>query len=96
MEAPTKEVKIIVTFKEDKALVGIQQTDCDPVFSHVHGDLLAVLCLLPDYLADAQSKWANSPRYPKAELPAPPPAPAVTTVRPAAAAEKSKIQTPMF
>ena len=73
MTEETNETKIVVTHKGDKASVGIQRTDCDPVFFTVVGDLPAVIIDLPKCLADADGIWQKSPRYRKAEVPAPPP-----------------------
>jgi len=95
-ETEPKEVKVILTFKGNRASVGIQQTDCDPVFFKKEGALGDVLAAIPDFVVTAGQKWGTSPRYPKAELPTPPPA-ATTVRRPAAAAAaKPTAQTPMF
>lgn len=96
MEDENKQVKVIITFSQDRASVGIVQTDCDPVFFMKQGTQDEILDALPEYIAAAKEKWQTAQRYPKAQLPEPPPAPVVTTPRPAAAPEKPKLQTPMF
>ena len=70
------EVKIVVALKGQTALVGLQKPDCDPVFSHVDGDLTAVLTSIPNLVEQARSQWESSPQYPKLTTPlTPPPAP---------------------
>ncbi len=66
------ETKIIITYKADKASIGIQQTNCDPVLFTVAGDMATVIARLPELIAEAGRKWQTNPRYPKAELPEPP------------------------
>jgi len=95
-----QETKVIITFKGDRAAVGIQQTDCDPVFFTKEGTLDDVLAAVPGFVVEAGQKWGVSRRNPKADLPAPPPpALAATLAKPvqtAAATAKPKVQTPMF
>lgn len=85
-----KRLKVVITFEKEKTVVGISQTDCDPVFSVLSvTEVEAVLAMIPDCIAAAKEKWQASPRYPKVELPAPPP---VTTTpgKPAAATTTPK------
>jgi len=100
MSDETKQLKVIITIQGTKVSVGIQQTGCDPVFFKKEGTLGDILAAIPEYFLAAGQKWETSPRYPKTEVPAPPPAASAATSvnRPAAAAApaKAKIQTPMF
>ena len=93
------EVKVIITVKGGRAAVGIQQTDCDPVFfTKEETTLPDVLAAVPGFVVEAGQKWGVSRRNPKADLPAPP-ALAATLAKPvqtAAATAKPKVQTPMF
>jgi len=93
------ETKIIITHKADKAMIGIQQTNCDPVLFTVAGDMATAITRLPELIVEAGRRWQTNPRYPKAELPQPP-TPAATTVTNsksnAAAKPASKQQEAMF
>ena len=66
------ETKIIITHKTDKAMIGLQQTNCDPVLFTVTGDMATAIARLPELIAEAGRRWQTNPRYPKAELPEPP------------------------
>lgn len=79
MTEETKELKIVVTHKGGEGCVGIQFTDCDPVFFTVPGDLPVVFAELPKCLADADAIWQVNPRYKTAKLPDPLKTPAATT-----------------
>ncbi len=93
------ETKIIITHKSDKAMIGLQQPNCDPVLFTVSGDMAAAITRLPELVVEAGIRWQTNPRYPKAELPEPA-APAATTVTNpksnAAAKPASKQQEAMF
>jgi hypothetical protein len=73
------ETKIIITHKADKAMIGIQQTNCDPVLFTVAGDMATAITRLPELIFEAGRRWQTNPHYPKAEMPEPP-VPATTTV----------------
>jgi hypothetical protein len=81
-EAPkpekSRELKVVIILKANKAMLGVQSPDCDPVYKTMEGDLAAVLQVVPTLVAEAKLKWTASPRYPKADLPKPV-APATTT-----------------
>lgn len=72
------EMKVVIILKANKAMLGVQSPDCDPVYKTMEGDLAAILQVVPALVADAKLQWAASPRYPKADLPKPV-APAITT-----------------
>jgi len=66
------ETKIIITHKADKATIGLQQTNCDPVLFTLTGNMATAIAQLPELIAEAGRRWQTNPRYPKAELPEPP------------------------
>lgn len=74
----SEEVKIVITLKEQAASVGVQKPECDPVFSRVEGDLLAVLESIPGLVEEAQRSWDSNPRNPKCETDLTPPSPPAT------------------
>ena len=91
------EIKVVVTYKGGVGTVGIQKPDSDPVFSRIEGDLAEVIASIPRLVDQARATWETSPKYPKADLPAPPPPPARPAARPASApAPKSKAQPAFF
>ena len=73
------ETKVIITHKADKATIGLQQTNCDPILFTVTGDMATAIARLPELMAEAGRRWQTNPRYPKAEMPVQP-TPATTTV----------------
>ena len=77
-EKPTSELKVVIILKANKAMLGVQSPDCDPVYKTMEGDLASVLQVVPMLVAEAQLKWAAAPRYPKADLPRPIASPATT------------------
>ena len=70
-EKPAGELKVVIILKADRAMLGVQSPDCDPVYKTMEGDLAAVLQVVPVLVADAKLQWAAAPRYPKADLPKP-------------------------
>ena len=88
-EKPAAELKVVIILKADRAMLGVQSPDCDPVYKTMEGNLAAILQVVPVLVADAKQQWAAAPRYPKADLPKPV-APVTTTTaavsRPAAKA----------
>ncbi len=77
-EKPSSELKVVIILKADRAMLGVQSPDCDPVYKTMEGDLAAVLQVVPTLVAEAKLKWTAAPRYPKADLPKPV-VPATTT-----------------
>ena len=77
-DKPATELKVVIILKADRAMLGVQSPDCDPVYKTMEGDLAAVLQVVPTLVAEAKQKWTAAPRYPKADLPKPV-APATTT-----------------
>jgi hypothetical protein len=91
------EIKIVITHKDSRALVGISKTDFDPIFFIATGDLDAVVDQLPKFVQDTKEKWQSFQRYPKAATPPPPPA--ATQAKPvttAAVPKKDTLQPRMY
>lgn len=81
----TDELKIVIILKANRAMIGVQSPDCDPVYETMDGDMPAVLAWVPKTVEVARAKWSVSKRNPMAELPKPPPPPPrpATTTAPA-------------
>ncbi len=77
-EKPASELKVVIIIKANRAMLGVQSPDCDPVYKTMEGDLAAILQVVPMLVAEAKAQWAAAPRYPKADLPKPV-VPATTT-----------------
>lgn len=78
---PSDELKIVITMKGDRSIVGIQSPDCDPIFTPLEGGLAAVKERLDDLVASANAKWDANPKNPQTVRPEPPPAPPVSASR---------------
>ena len=68
------ELKIVLILNPGKVMLGVQSTDCDPVYATFEGTLPTALKRIPKFVAEAKQKWSESPRYPDANLPTPEPA----------------------
>ena len=92
------ELKVVIILKGNKAMLGVQSPDCDPVYKTMEGDLAAVLEVVPVLVAEAKLQWAAAPRYPKADLPKPvaPPTPATTPAAGKTAAKAAPAQPKFF
>lgn len=89
------ELKVVIQMKGDRALVGVQGSDTDPVLELVEAPgnittLEAALAAVPAIVDRARARWATSPKNPAYQRPPEPPAPA----RAAAAATRSTPQRP--
>jgi hypothetical protein len=67
----SEEIKVVIALKENRGSIGVQSTDCDPVFLTFEGDLGLALERVPGLIAEARQKWDSNPRYPKCETPLP-------------------------
>jgi len=67
----SEELKIVVSLRESRAVVGVQVPDCDPVFCNLEGNLLDVLNVVPQFVEEARTRWETSKLYPKCESPLP-------------------------
>ncbi|MDD5060747.1 MAG: hypothetical protein PHN44_00505 [Candidatus Marinimicrobia bacterium] len=65
------EFKLVVQYKDGKALVGISAEGCDPIFEKVEGDIATVLGTAAVLVDTAQEKWKTAKRNPKIDIPAP-------------------------
>ena len=92
------ELKVVIILKANRAMLGVQSPDCDPVYKTMEGDLSAVLQVVPTLVAEAKQKWTAAPRYPKADLPKPvaPPTPATTPAAGKTAAKAAPAQPKFF
>jgi len=90
------EIKVIIIMKADRIMLGVQSPGCDPVYQTSQGTLADALQLVPVLVAEANLKWDTNPRYPKADLPAPPPSTAPARTPAAAAPTKPKTQPSFF
>ena len=91
---PSDEMKVVIILKANRAMVGIQSPDCDPILTPIEGDLAAALAQVPALVESANAKWDANPRNPKADLPEPPPAP--TPARTPTAPAPTKPKQPSF
>ena len=68
--------KLVMEEHDGSVLVGVLQDNCDPFIKTEKGAIEAVLTQIPDFLKEAQDKWAVSPKNPAYKAPTPPkPAP---------------------
>ncbi len=65
------ELKIVLSLKGDKASVGVQAPECDPVFRTLEGDLGAALRAVPKLVEEARTRWETTKLNPKCETPLP-------------------------
>ena len=87
------ELKIVIILNDGKVMLGVQKTDCDPVYTTFDGTLPTALQRVPKLVKEAKQKWSENPRNPDANLPTPEPAPAPARTVPAA---KKETKQPSF
>ena len=90
------EMKVVIVMKADRIMLGVQAPECDPVYTTLKGGLGKALKKVPGLVAEAKQKWEATPRYPKANLPEPPPSAAPARTSRVAAPAKQKNQPSMF
>lgn len=73
-----EQLKIIVTYKENKGSIGVSKPECDPVLELVAGDLEEVVSRILGIVEQARAKWEEAPKYPKCETDLAPAAPVKT------------------
>ena len=93
---PANELKVVIVMKADRIMLGVQAPECDPVYTTLKGGLGKALKKVPGLVAEAKQKWEATPRYPKANLPEPPPSPKPARTSTAAKPAKSTAQPSMF
>lgn len=86
----SNELKVVIILKDNRAMVGVQSPDCDPVFITLEGDMAAALSQVPALIESANAKWDANPRNPKADLPEPPPSSTPARSEPAKASKKKE------
>ena len=95
-------LKVVISLKENKASVGVQAPECDPVFFGLEGDLKSILKAVPGFVGEAKTRWEANKRYPKCETPLPSEAeaaPAVSRVSTPSKQQKTtapRVQPQMF
>ena len=93
------ELKVVMRLEDNKALVGIWVSECDPVWFHAEGNLKAILAAIPGFIKQAKERWEQAKLNPKCESPLPSQAEARTTstrIATTSRTEKSEAQPPMF
>jgi len=95
-QKPANELKVVIVMKDDRTLLGVQSPDCDPVYTTMDGSLATVLEKVPALVAEAKQQWAANPRYPKADLPKPPPSPTPARTPTASSGSKKPPQPSFF
>lgn len=78
--------KLVMEEHDGSVMVGVLQEGCDPIIKTKEGSIEEVLPAVPDFLTEAQEKWAVSPKNPAYKAPAP----AKAATKPAATAEEPK------
>ena len=73
-EAGSREdLKVVLSIKDGRATVGVQQPSSDPhIESFDDPKLIGLVQELPAVVERARTKWENAPKYPTHERPAPP------------------------
>jgi len=90
------EIKIVITHRDNKGLIGVRSPDCDPILRTFEGELAAGLGIVPGIVEEARQVWAENPQFPKCKTPLPSQAkPAKTAGRTAKPAAANRTQ-PMF
>jgi len=90
------EIKVVISLKDGKGSIGIQAPNCDPIFTTLEGDLGVALERVPELVQQAQERWAENARYPKADVPKPPPQPSRTQPSRSQASQAQRPQPSMF
>ena len=75
------DIKVVVNIKGDRAIIGVQGPDTDPVMETItianqEDALQEAFVAATDLVERAQQRWAASPKDPAYHRPPPPPAPA--------------------
>jgi hypothetical protein len=70
-EAPKERLKIVITYSDRKAIIGVKADDTDPIYTIQEGDLSDVLVAVMGDVEAAREAWKGHKLYPKATVPAP-------------------------
>ena len=87
------DIKVVILFKENRGLIGVQSPDCDPIFSTVEGDMVAIAAELTGLVESAQVKFTAAPKNPPSSLPKSEPAAVSTGVARTTSARPVKTKT---
>ena len=69
----TGELKVVLSAKGGRGIIGVQQPSADPHIESFDGlDLLGLALQVPQVVERARARWEEEPRYPAYEKPAPP------------------------
>jgi hypothetical protein len=71
MSGQNGELKLVISLKGDRASVGVQAPECDPLFFGIEGDLGTVLSGVPGFVEEARRRWETNKLYPECESPLP-------------------------
>ena len=63
----SEELKVVITQRNGKTVVGVQTSDCDPVVTVVTGSFEEALFEVPKLVIMAKAQWEQNSRYPKSE-----------------------------
>ncbi len=71
---PSDELKVVVSIKGGRAVIGVQQPSSDPhIETFEDADLSELAQEVPAVTERARAKWEETPKHPAYERPAPPP-----------------------
>ena len=82
------ELKIVINIKGNRAIIGVNAPDCDPVFENCEGDIAVILGNAANLIDTARAKWAKSKKNPSITIPNQ--APVKETVAASTSANKAK------
>ncbi len=72
-DAPADELKVVVSIKGGRAVIGVQQPSSDPhIETFEDHDLSGLAQEVPAVVERAKTRWEESPKHPAYERPAPP------------------------
>ena len=70
---PPEDLKVVVSIKEGRAIIGVQRPSSDPhIETFDDPDLPGLAQEVPAVIERARARWEDEPRYPAYERPAPP------------------------
>ena len=71
--APKEELKVVVSIKGGRAIIGVQKPESDPHIETVDDpELSGVVGEVPAVIERARARWEDSPKHPAYARPAPP------------------------
>ena len=72
-DAPANELKVVVSIKGSRAIIGVQQPSSDPHIESLDDVNESALAQeVPAVIERARARWEESPKHPTYERPAPP------------------------